>query len=227
MTDADRIAKAIMDADYVFHLAAQTSNIHSMEDPLVDLEVNAKGTLILLEACRKLNPNARIVTVGTVTQAGKPLRLPVDESHPDAPLTVYDADKLLCENYFELYHSAFGLKTSFLRLPTIFGERQSIKSSRTGIVNFFIGKALQGETIKICAKVTTYSDYMYIQDVLDALMLSATTDEASGESFVLSTGKGTLFVEMVESIISIVRELTGKESRYEKVPGERNGKLLM
>ncbi len=218
INDQNQMAELVKPVDYIFHLAAQTSNIVSMESPLQDLKTNAEGTLTLLESCRYNNSNSSIVSVGSVTEVGKPLRLPVDESHPDTPLSIYDANKIACEKYLNIYHRAYGLRTTFLRLATIFGERQSVKSTKVGIINYFIAKAMKGENIKIFGDGNYLRDYVYIQDLVDALLLSASADNTAGESFVLATGTGTRFVDMVETIISTVNEITGVQVCKEHVP---------
>jgi UDP-glucose 4-epimerase len=218
ITDYDKLASLIRDKNYVFHLAAQTSNITSMEKPFLDLDANVKGTLTVLEACRSQNQKAPIVSVGTVTQIGKPEKLPVDESHSERPLTVYDVDKLACEKYFGVYNAAFGLKTTYLRLSTIFGERQQIDNPRIGIVNLFIAKALRGETIKIFGEGQFLRDYLYVGNVVDALLLSAASPSAAGGAFQVVSGRGIPFAEMVKTVVSTVNELTGQHASYEHAP---------
>ena len=189
-----------------------------MESPFLDVKTNIGGTISILEACRRHNSDVPIVSVGTVTQIGKPLSIPVDESHISVPQTIYDANKMLCEHYFRIYHQEFGLKTTFLRLPTIYGERQDVKSSRTGIVNSFIAKALVGEKIKIFGDGKYLRDYLYVGDLVDALLLSASIPSTAGQFFQVVTGIGVQFAEMVRIVISMVEKLTGRKGHYEHVP---------
>jgi UDP-glucose 4-epimerase len=226
ITNYKLLADLIADKEFVFHLAAQTSNTSSMDSPFLDLDVNTKGTLTVLEACRRKKPEASIVSVGTVTQIGKPMKLPVDETHPEVPLTIYDADKLACEKYFKIYHTAFGLRTVFLRLGTVFGERQEVNNPRTGVTNSFISKALQGETIKIFGDGNFLRDYIYVENVVDALVLSALNPSAAGESFQVVTGRGIRFVDMVKTVVSAVKELTDRDARYEHVPWPAEWKMV-
>lgn len=226
VTDYESLVDLVAGKDYVFHLAAQTSNISSMKSPMLDLEVNVKGTLNILEACRRNNPRATIVSVGTTTQIGKPMRIPVDETHPERPLTVYDADKLVCEKYFHLYHSAFGLQTVFLRFPTLFGERQEVRSSRTGVVNSFIGKAMLGKTITIFGDGKFLRDFVHVENVVDALVLSAIAPSAAGEAFIVSSGRGVPFVTMVKTVISAVKESTGRDAHYQHAPWPNDWKMV-
>lgn len=226
VTDYEKLNSLIKDVDFVFHLAAQTSNITSMENPFMDLEVNIKGTLNILEICKKVNPKVPIVSVGTVTQIGKPLYLPVDEKHPSFPLTIYDANKLTCEKYFSVYHKAFGLNTVFLRLATIFGEKQEINSPRTGILNSFIGKAMKKEKIKVFGEGKFLRDYVYIENVVDALLTAAITPKAYGDFFQIVTNRGIFFIDMVKAVIATVKEITKKEAEYENVPWPKEWKIV-
>ena len=97
--DIDNLVK---DKDYIFHLAALISHAGSMEDPISDMDINVKGTLNLLEACRK-NSNAVLVYTGTRSQYGTPQYLPVDERHPCNPKDINGINKLTAERYILLY----------------------------------------------------------------------------------------------------------------------------
>ncbi len=226
ITDYELLSDLIADMDLIFHLAAQTSNISSMESPFFDLDVNVKGTLTILEASKKKNPNVSIVSVGTVTQVGKPILLPVSESHYELPLTIYDAHKMTCEKYFKIYHTAFGLKTVFLRLATIFGERQEINNPRTGVTNSIIAKALRSEPIKIFGRGDFLRDYVYVENVVDALLCTGSNTSIAGESFQVATGTGIQFIDMVKTVISAVKELTGRNAYYEHVPWPSDWKAV-
>jgi len=224
--DSELLRELLSKTDYVFHLAAQTSNITSMEDPFLDLDVNVRPTLSILEACRKDNPEAVIVSVGSVTQIGPASTPVVDESHFPLPGTIYDSHKLLIEHYFRIYHRAFGLRTVFLRLPSVYGERQEVTSKRTGIVNSFIWKALNGETILVFGDGKFLRDYIYVGDVVEALLYSALAPSAAGEAFQVATGRGTPFIDMVKTVISTVERLTGLRAKYECVKWPSEWKMV-
>jgi len=217
ITNYDLVLSSVKDKDIIFHLAAQTSNIRSMESPILDLDVNLKGTLSVLEACRQVNPDAYIVSVGTVTQIGLPQSRPVSENEMCFPHTIYDAHKMLCEHYFRIYYQKFGLKTVFLRLPTIYGERQETNNIRTGIVNLFIAKALREETIQIFGDGKYLRDYIYVGDVVDALLLSIQNSKAIGNSFQVVSGNSVRFIDMVKIILYVVNKYNKSQAKYEHV----------
>ena len=204
--------------DYVFHLAAQTSHLHSMESPLQDLQDNCGVTLALLEACRLLCPSASIVVPGTVTQAGRVAAVPVAENHPDWPLTLYDAHKLTCEKYLYVYHQNYGLKTSMLRLANVFGERQQVNNPRRGILNFMLWRAMTGSPLTIYEPGDFVRDYSYVQNVVDALLLVASSPRAVGRAYVFGSGIGLQFQEMVAQIVDAVHDVVGVKSEIQRVP---------
>lgn len=212
LTNRTAVRKLVKDKDYIFHLAAQTSRIASMKSPLVDVASNVKGTLMLLEACRDQTPHVHIASVGSVTQVGTTDKKVVDEHRFPRPLTIYDADKLTCERYFNIYHEAHGLHTVFLRLSTLYGERQQITSTQTGAVNFFIGRALQGKSIEIFGTPTYLRDFLYVENVVDALLLSTSSKNTKGEAYQICSGKSIPFIEMIEQIALEIKRQTGQKT---------------
>ena len=116
--------------DYLFNLAGQTSHLDSMHDPIADLDINAKAQLSILEACRKYNPDIRIVFASTRQIYGKPRYLPVDEKHPRHPVDVNGINKIAGEQYHLLYQEVYGITSSVLRLTNTYGPRMRIKDAR-------------------------------------------------------------------------------------------------
>ncbi|MBI4980242.1 SDR family NAD(P)-dependent oxidoreductase [Candidatus Woesearchaeota archaeon] len=217
ITNYADVEKSAREPQIIFHLAGQTSNVTSMENPLLDINTNLIGTLNVLEACRKTNPNAKIIFAGTVTEHGKAETLPIKEALKDNPLSIYETNKLIAEKYLQIYHKAYGLHTCCLRLPTLFGERQQLNSPRFGITNFFLGRIWKGEEIKVFGEGKFIRDYNYIGNVVDAFLLAAQNKSSDGEVFCLGTNRQILFVEMVQEVIKAMEELTGKKGSYHHV----------
>jgi|TARA_B100002003_G_scaffold54441_1_gene49952 nucleoside-diphosphate-sugar epimerase len=222
MSTADNAVSALRallpGQDYVFHLAAQTSHLHAMEDPLYDLQVNCGVTLALLEGCRHLCPDAAVVMPGTVTQVGRAARLPVAEEQPDWPLTLYDAHKLTCEKYLYVYHENYGLKTTTLRLANVFGERQQVNNPRRGILNFMLWRAMNGEPLTIYEPGNFVRDYSYVQNVVDAFLAAAVSPRAAGKAYVFGSGSGLEFQQMTAQIVAAVRAVIGVKAEIRRVP---------
>lgn len=169
--------------DLLFNLAGQVSHMDSMTDPYTDLAINARSQLSMLEACRKNNPDIKVIFAGTRQMYGRPLYLPVDEKHPANPTDINGINKLAGEWYHLVYYRAYGLKVSSLRLTNTYGPGQLMKHSRQGFVYWFVRQALDGEEIKIFGDGKQKRDLNYVDDVVDALLLAAASPKSEGEIF--------------------------------------------
>ena len=181
--DAFSINELIKGQDYIFNLAGQTSHLDSMENPFTDLDINAKAQLSILEASRKHNPDARIVFASTRQIYGKPKYLPVDEKHPRHPVDINGINKIAGEQYHILFHEVYGLASSVLRLTNTYGPRMRIKDARQTFLGIWIRNLLQGKPIQVFGDGKQRRDYNFVDDVIDALLLSATSDDAVGKAF--------------------------------------------
>ncbi|MDZ7265552.1 MAG: NAD-dependent epimerase/dehydratase family protein, partial [candidate division KSB1 bacterium] len=166
--------------DYLFNLAGQVSHIDSMTDPFADLEINAKSQLSILEACRYHNPRIRIVFASTRQIYGRPQYLPVDENHPLDPPDINGINKLAGERYHTLYAKIYGLHCSVLRLTNVYGPRQLMRHNRQGFIGWFVRQIVRGETIKIFGTGEQKRDLVFVEDVVDALLLAGLNKNASG-----------------------------------------------
>ena len=156
--------------DILFNLAGQVSHIDSMVDPFTDLEINCRSQLWILEAVRKSNPGVKIVYAGTRQVYGKPMRLPVDETHLLNPTDVNGINKISGEFYHLVYHSVYGIRACSLRLTNTYGPRQLIKHNRQGFIGWFIRQAVRGEEIQLFGNGQQKRDFDYVDDVVDALL---------------------------------------------------------
>ncbi|MEC7542860.1 MAG: GDP-mannose 4,6-dehydratase, partial [Verrucomicrobiota bacterium] len=136
--DPFSINELIKDQNYLFNLAGQTSHLDSMENPFTDLDINAKAQLSILEACRKNNPDIRIVFASTRQIYGKPQYLPVDEKHALHPADVNGVNKIAGESYHILYNEVYGIASSVLRLTNTYGPRMRIKDARQTFLGIWI-----------------------------------------------------------------------------------------
>ena len=188
---------------YLFNLAGQVSHIDSMRDPETDLEINCGSQLSILEACRKGNPNVRILYASTRQIYGRPVRLPADEGHPIQPTDVNGVNKASGEMYHRLYHQVYGLRTTSLRLTNTYGPRQLIKHNRQGFASWFIRLAVQGEEIQLFGNGTQKRDFNYVDDVVEAFLGAAFTDEAVGEVYNLGASPPVSLLEFVETLLDV------------------------
>jgi nucleoside-diphosphate-sugar epimerase len=187
--------------DYIFHFAAQTSTYAANADPVTDQAVNVQPMLHLLESCRRRGGQPTVCFASTVTVAGIPQRLPVDESHPDRPLTVYDLHKLMAEQYLHWYAEQGFVRGISLRLSNVYGPGP--RSSRTdrGILNQMIHRALAGKDLTIYGKGDQIRDYLYIGDAARAFLAAALHSEAlNGKYFVIGSGLGHTIAETINLV---------------------------
>ena len=181
--DSYSINQLVQNQDHLFNLAGQTSHLDSMENPFTDLDINAKAQLSILEACRKYNPEIRIVFASSRQIYGKPQYLPVDEKHPISPVDVNGINKIAGEQYHILYQEVYGIASSVLRLTNTYGPRMRIKDARQTFLGIWIRNLLQGKPIQVFGDGKQRRDYNYVEDVLDALLIAATENNAVGKVF--------------------------------------------
>ena len=177
------INELIKKQDFLFNLAGQTSHLDSMENPFADLDINARAQLSILEACRKSNPDIRIVFASTRQIYGRPQYLPVDEKHPRHPVDVNGINKIAGEQYHILYQEVYGIASSVLRLTNTYGPRMRIKDARQTFLGIWIRNLLQGKPIQVFGDGKQRRDYNYVEDVLDALLIAAAEKNAIGKVY--------------------------------------------
>jgi UDP-glucose 4-epimerase len=201
---AEGLSEAIVDQDVIFNCAAYTSHPNSMKDPLIDVDVNCKGVINLLEAARHLNPEVKIVHVGTSTQIGRMRFNPVTELHPEFPVDIYSANKSVSEKYVLIYASAYNMHTTVVRLANVFGPRSNIKSSDFGFINFFIGLALQGKELTVFGKGEQLRNISYVEDCTSALILASQSEAARGEVFFAAADRQYNVTDIAREITSVI-----------------------
>jgi nucleoside-diphosphate-sugar epimerase len=200
------------EADVVFHLAAQTSAYQANEDPSADFEANVRPMLHLLGACRRLRRRPVVVFAGTVTEAGLPDRLPVNESHPDRPITIYDLHKLMAESYLRHYTGEGIVCGVILRLANVYGPGPASSRADRGVLNGMIRRALRGEPLTIYGAGNHLRDYVFIEDVAQAFLRAACANETvNGRYFVIGTGEGHTVSEAIRLVADRVAARTGRQ----------------
>jgi UDP-glucose 4-epimerase len=216
--DAAAMARLVAGKDVVFHLAAQVSHVMSLSDPYPDIDINIKGTAVVLEACRRTNPAALVVRSGTRGQYGPAVKLPVSEETPSDPRGIYEISQLSAEMICRTYTRIHGIRTVPLRLTNVYGPRGQMKHSQFGVVNWFVRLALEGRPIPIFGSGKILRDFLYVDDCVDALVRAAGEPSAVGEIINVGHDRPSTFLEVAE----ILRELVpGTEIAFTDFTPER------
>lgn len=189
--DSHAIEYLIKNKDILFNLAGQTSHMDSMTSPHIDLEINASAQLSILEACKKKNPEIKIVYASTRQIYGKPQYLPVDEKHVINPVDVNGINKLSGEHYHMLYNNVYGIRSCALRLTNTYGPGMRIKDARQTFLGIWIKLLLKGKTFKIYGDGTQLRDFNYIDDCVCALLLAGIREESNGKIYNLGSKEVT------------------------------------
>jgi len=188
--------------DVIFNLAGQVSHIDSMRDPHTDLEINCRSQLTLLEACRQNNPGTKVVYAGTRQIYGKPDRLPVDETHLVRPTDINGINKAAGEYYHMVYNNVFGVRACSLRITNVYGPRQLIRHNRQGFIGWFIRLALEGAEIQVYGDGSQVRDFVYVDDVADALLRAGATDAVNGDVFNVGGDEPVAHRDLVAMLIA-------------------------
>ena len=199
--DEHSMRNLIQGQEYFFNLAGQTSHLDSMQNPFTDLEINSKAQLSILEACKKYNPGIRIIFASTRQIYGKPQYLPVDEKHPLFPVDVNGINKLSGEWYHIVYNNVYDIKTSILRLTNTYGPRMRIKDARQTFLGTWIQKLIENQPITIYGDGSQIRDYNYIDDVVDAFLTVAASDQWNGSIFNLGNDQPISLLTTAELMI--------------------------
>lgn len=198
--------------DIIIHLAGQTSHSKSFEEPLIDVDSNAKSTLFLLEKIRHTNPKCKFVLGSTFIVIGRPKKLPVDENTPCNPTTIYGTNRLASENYCKIYHEVYGLDTKIFRITNSYGPREQTIPNKNA-VNFLIYKAHKNEEITIFHKGKFFRDLIFVSDVVSGIRTIAEKGKP-GNLYWISSGQKIWF----NKLGNLLHELTNSPVKYVKTP---------
>lgn len=173
----------IQGQDYLLNLAGQTSHIDSMNYPYTDLDINARAQLSILESCRRYNPDIKIVFASTRQIYGKPQYLPVDEKHPIYPVDVNGINKMAGEWYHIVYNDVYKIKSVVLRLTNTYGPRMRVKDARQTFLGIWIKNVIDGNKILVFGDGKQIRDFNHVDDVVNAILLSAQSNDVNGMVF--------------------------------------------
>ncbi|MCW4024403.1 MAG: GDP-mannose 4,6-dehydratase [Candidatus Bathyarchaeota archaeon] len=193
-------AKALLaqeKTDLIYHLAAQVVVPYSMENPLIDFDTNAKGTMHVLEKARK--DDAKLVFASSAAVYGNPTVFPTPEGYGFHPFSCYGLSKVVGEEYCQMYQSQYGLDITIMRFANVFGPRCH------GVIHDFIEKLEKNpDKLEIIGTGLQSRDFVHVSDVVDALIKVGESKKANGEVYNIGCGTTTSILELAKMIIKIL-----------------------
>ncbi|PXF56176.1 MAG: epimerase [Deltaproteobacteria bacterium] len=205
--DADLAIKACRGMDAVIHLAANTGVIPSIEDPRADCETNVIGTFNYLEACR-VNGVKRFVFASSGAPLGEQ-EPPIHEEMVPKPISPYGASKLCGEAYCSAFHGSFGMETVCLRFGNIYGPYSTHKGS---VVAKFIKHIFADEPLPIYGDGNQTRDFIYVEDLVDAILLALEKPNIGGEVFQIATHREHTVGEVADVLNRLAEKHLGRKS---------------
>lgn len=201
--DKNFVDSLVKNRDYIFNFAAQVNHNKSIEDPILDNQLNCIGHINVLMACKNYNNSAKVVYPGSRLQYGKISLLPVKESHPREPLSMYAIHKNTAEQYYQMFYQHYGIRSVCFRITNPYGPRAQMKTSGYSIINWFIRQSLDNQSITIYGDGSQIRDYIYIDDLIEGLIAAVINPVTDGKIYNLGSGVPIRFKQMAETIIKI------------------------
>ena len=201
--DAALLAEVVQQVDCVLHHAAIVSVPASVEQPLVEQEVNAVGTLRLLEAARQAGVG-RVVFASSASVYGNNPQMPKRENMPPEPESPYAVSKVMAEHYARVYSQLYGLEVVGLRYFNVFGPRQMPSSPYSGVISIFVARMRAGESPTVCGDGLQSRDFVYVGDVVEANMRASTTQGVAGRIYNIGCGRSASLLELIAAINQVL-----------------------
>lgn len=220
ITNLPALQVACAGADYVIHLAAQTSVPRSVEKPLETNVVNIDGTLNVLIAARDAKAR-RFVYAASSAAYGETPTLPKDESMPAAPISPYGVSKYVGELYGQCFGRAYGLENVSVRFFNVFGPRQDPSSQYSGVLSRFMLAVIRDEQPVVFGDGEQSRDFTYIDNIVSETLGACQAEGASGLVFNGGTGERIT----LNQVLRLLAKITGQDitAKYE---APRTGDIL-
>ena len=215
--DTHSLRHLVLGKQFLFNLAGQTSHLDSMTNPMPDLEINCQAQLSILETCRAHNPKIKIVFASTRQIYGRPMQLPVPETHPLNPVDVNGINKMAGERYHLLYNDVYGIPATALRLTNTIGPRMRVKDARQTFVGIWVRQLLDGKPISVWGG-KQLRDFTDVEDAVDAFLMVAANPATNGQVYNLG---GSEVIDLA-ALAKLMVEINGSGS-YEinEFPADR------
>ena len=202
LAEADVASAACRGVDYVLHQAAIPSVPRSVADPITSNRANIDATLNVLVAARDAGVR-RVVYAGSSSAYGDTPTLPKHEAMPTQPLSPYALQKLVGEQYLQLFTSLYGLETVTIRYFNVFGPRQDPSSPYSGVISLFTSALLEGRRPTICGDGEQTRDFTYVANVVDGVLRACRAD-ASGQVVNVATGGRVSINQLCQTLSELI-----------------------
>jgi len=203
LSDLDVARRAVDGVQFVLHQAALPSVPRSVQDPITSNRANIDATLNLLVAARDAGVR-RVVYAGSSSAYGNTPTLPKVETMPTAPLSPYALQKLVCEQYCQMFTRLYGLETVTIRYFNVFGPRQDPSSPYSGVISLFISAVCEKRRPTIYGDGEHTRDFTYVANVVDGVLRAVRAPEASGEVINVATAGRVSLNELFRAIRDLV-----------------------
>ena len=198
ITDASKLKKALKGAETIFHLGARGSVPRSIKNPVATHEVNATGTLNVLEAARE--SGAHVIFSSSSSVYGRNMQLPKEEKMWLGPMTPYAASKLAAEGYVEAYGTSYEIPVTLLRFFNVFGPRQRPDHEYAAVIPKWIWLAMQGKPVDLYGDGTQSRDFTYVKTVVD-IAISAMENKVTTQGAVNLAYGNRIFLSEVVNLL--------------------------
>ncbi|MCB9638731.1 MAG: NAD-dependent epimerase/dehydratase family protein [Myxococcales bacterium] len=188
--------------DRIIHLAAQTSVPRSLAKPIEDIQVNQVATLQLLEFARGAGVK-KVVFASSAATYGDLEAEQTREDMPTVPLSPYGLNKLTSEGWLRTYALHFAVPTASLRFFNVFGPRQDPRSPYSGVISLFLQRALLGQDLLVFGDGRQTRDFVFVDDIVQALLLACFGPVSKGEAINVGTGRAITITRLVELVMSL------------------------
>jgi UDP-glucose 4-epimerase len=203
LRDEDAVQRAVKGVEYILHHAAVASVQTSVEEPLIEQQINSVGTLNLLEAARQAGVR-RVVFAASAAAYGNDPRVPKREDMRPTPESPYAISKLAGEYYCGVYDRLYGLETVCLRYFNVYGPRQDPASPYSGVISIFAKRMLNGLVPLVHGDGLQTRDFVSVYDVVAANMLAHQVESARGQVYNIGSGRRSSLMDLLTALNAVL-----------------------
>jgi UDP-glucose 4-epimerase len=218
LRDPQSWSRLLHGADAIVHLSSRTDLRAAEVDPADDEDINIRPVRSLVEAARTAVAPPTVVFASAVTIVGAHPQIPVDETAPDRPCSVYDRHKLACETILREATARGVVRACSLRLSNVYGYGGASINANRGILNVMLKRAVGGQPLTLFGDGAYVRDFIHLHDVVDAFRLAMTESSVcDGRHYVIASGCGHTLAETYELITEVAHAQMGRRAEIIRV----------